>query len=181
MTMHNPPQYRYPFFEQWDKEAFTQIKEIGKTKKYPAITGSFEDKNQFLLTLIRSQKSLHGWRAMFVDVLKQVSKNNIINTVELNKQYPLKNIVKSVPAWVTYKEDEIVNNFIDELGIKKVTFQGTDKEFSEFIVRFILGQLGNDWEQTIMMIWEMLSKGSMLYLSELNNELKNFDYSKILE
>ena len=72
MSIHNPPFYRYSLFETWDKEAFDQIKEIGKTKNYPKVVGLPNDKNQFLVTLIRTQKALHDWRDMLIDVLKQV-------------------------------------------------------------------------------------------------------------
>jgi len=72
--------------------------------------------------------------------------------------------------------DKIVNDFIDDLETKKIIFEGTNKEISEFVMRFILGQLGHDWEQTIMMIWEILGDKSTLNLKELNQEMKNFDY-----
>jgi hypothetical protein len=68
---------------------------------------------------------------------------------------------------VTYEEDEIVDNFINELSTKKVNFIGSDKEIAEFVLRFTLGQLGHDWEQTIMMIWEMLGEGDKLSVRRL--------------
>lgn len=48
-------------------------------------------------------------------------------------------------------------------------------------MRFILGQLGYDWEQTIMMTWEMLGDKDKLSLKETNQELKKFDYLKLFE
>ena len=179
--LHNPPYYRYSLFKQWDKEAFNQLKEIGKTKYYPKIIGTTADKNKFLITVIRTQKSLHDWRNLLKDVLKQVEENNIINTSLLNKKYPPESIGKDIPAWVTYEGDKIVNDFIDELGSREVNFIGTDHEIAEFIIRFILGQLGHDWEQTIMMIWEMFEDKKELSLKELNQEMKNFDYLKLFK
>jgi hypothetical protein len=176
MAIHYPPQYRYSLFEQWDKEAFALIKEIAKTKNYPQITGTKKEKDKFLIMLIRTQKSLLGWRQFLIDVLDQVKKTNIINTRKLLDKYPSESVGKDKPAWVTYEEDEIVNNFIDNLTDKKVEFEGTDKEIAEFILRFILGQLGHDWEQTIMVIWEMLGDEGKLSAKKLNAELKNFDY-----
>ncbi|OGK32604.1 hypothetical protein A3I50_02975 [Candidatus Roizmanbacteria bacterium RIFCSPLOWO2_02_FULL_37_9] len=181
MILHSPPFYRYSLFEQWDKETFNRLKEIGKSKNYPKIIGSTKDKNQFLITLIRAQKSLHDWRDFLKDILKQVKENNVVDTFSLNKKYPPESIGKDVPDWVTYEGDKIVNNFIDELEIRKITFHGTDEEISEFVMRFILGQLGHDWEQTIMMVWEMTKDKSVLSLKELNKEMKNFDYLKLFE
>lgn len=181
MSIHNPPFYRYSLFESWDKEAFNQIKEIGKTKKYPKIIGSPNDKNQFLITLIRTQKALHDWRSILVDLLKQVKEKDYIDTALLNKKYPPESIGKDTPAWVTYEEDKIVSDFIDSLEAKGITFLGTDEEISEFIIRFILGQLGHDWEQTIIMIWEMLGDKDKLDLKDLNKEMINFDYLKIFQ
>jgi len=181
MSIHNPPFYRYSLFETWDKEAFDQIKEIGKTKNYPKVVGLPNDKNQFLVTLIRTQKALHDWRDMLIDVLKQVKEKNSIDSALFNKKYPPESIGKDIPAWVTYKGDKIVSDFIDGFGAKKIIFQGTDEEISEFVIRFILGQLGHDWEQTIIMIWEMMGDKNEISLKELNEEMKNFDYLKIFQ
>lgn len=181
MAIHYPPQYRYSLFEQWDRDAFTLIKEIAKTKNYPQVTGIKEEKDKFLVMLIRTQKSLHGWRQFLVDVLAQIKETNNIDTKVLLDKYPTKSVGNDRPAWVTYEEDEIVSNFIDELANRKIDFEGTDKEIAEFILRFILGQLGHDWEQTIMMIWEMLGDEDKLIMKDLNREMKNFDYLKIFE
>ena len=179
MPVHNPPQYRYSLFDQWDKDAFSFIKQVAKSKNYPTIIGTAEDKNQFLTTLIRTQKSLHGWRELLKDTLEQVKLSNTIDTPALNKKYPPESISKDIPNWVTYEEDKIASNFIDELLKRKINFVGTDEDISEFVMRFILGQLGHDWEQTIMMIWEMLGVANSIAVKELNNELKNFDYMKL--
>lgn len=181
MAIHYPPQYRYSLFEQWDKDAFALIKEIAETKNYPQITGTKEGKDKFLVMLIRTQKSLHGWRQFLIDVLDQVKKTNIINTRELLDKYPPESAGNDKPAWVTYEEDEIVNNFIDELASRKVDFEGTDEEIAELVLRFILGQLGHDWEQTIMMIWEILGNENKLSVKSLNQEMKNFDYLGLFE
>ena len=176
MAVHYPPQYRYSLFEQWDKDAFALIKEIARTEDYPKIIGSKEEKSKFLITLIRTQKSLHGWRQYLIDILAQIKGNNTIDTKILLNKYPPDSVAKQKPAWVTYEEDEIVNNFIDELASRKVEFIGTDKEIAEFILRFTLGQLGHDWEQTILMVWEVLGDENKLSVSNLNKEMKNFDY-----
>ncbi len=179
--LHHPPYYRYSLFEKWDKETFDQIKKIAKTKNYPKILGNTFDKNQFLVTLIRTQKSLHNWRDSSKDILNQIKEENTINTILVNKKYPPESIGKNIPDWVTYEGDEIVNDFIDELATKKVFFKGTDMEISEFVIRFIISQLGHDWEQTIMMVWEMLGKNSTISLKELNDEMRHFDYLKLFE
>lgn len=179
--LHNPPYYRYSLSETWNKKAFLQIKEIAKSKNYPKIFGSEEEINKFLIMLIRTQKSLHNWNDYLADILEQVEKNNIIDTKSLITKYPSSTIGKDKPTWVTYFEDQIVSDFIDELETREIKFIGTNQEISEFILRFILGQLGNDWEQTIMMIWEMLGNDDTLIVKELNAELKNFDYLKLFE
>lgn len=179
MTIHNPPQYRYSLFEQWDKETFAFIKQLAESKDYPQIKGSQDDKNKFLVILIRTQKSLHDWRDFPQEVIDQIQKNNQIDITALNKKYPPDSIAKDTPAWVTYEGDEIVSNFIDDLETRKVTFLGTNQETVEFVLRFILGQLGHDWEQTIFMIYEMLGDGNELQVKELNQEMKSFDYCKL--
>lgn len=179
MTIHNPPQYRYSLFEPWDKDTFDLIKQIGKTKIYPELMGSPEDKNKYIIALIRTQKSLHDWRDFLKDTFAQIKQAGSIDTKLLNEKYPAQSIDKGVPDWVTYKGDKLVNDFIDELETRKIAFIGTDKEMSEFVMRYMLGQLGMDWEQTIYMIWEMLGEEDKLSIKGLNEEMKNFDYLKI--
>ncbi|MCA9371376.1 hypothetical protein KC726_00605 [Candidatus Woesebacteria bacterium] len=181
MTIHTPPQYRYPLSTKWSKDLFVMIKDIAKTKRYPSIVGSREDKNAFLITLIRTQKALHNWEAIFIEMVKQIKSANTIDTATLTSHFPPSSISKDTPEWATYDEDKIVSDFIDELGTRPVDFVGTDEEMAEFIFRFILGQLGLDWESTIMMIWEMLGDENSLQLRELNNELKNFDYIHLFD
>lgn len=176
MAIHYPSHYRYALFENWDKKAFELIKEIGKNDNYPKLLGTTDDKNIYLITLIRTQKSLHDWRGVLKDTLEQVKQHGAIDTKLLTEKYPSEGISKDAPAWVTYEEDKIVNDFIDQLETRKISFVGTDEEKSEFIIRFILGQLGHDWEQTIMMIWEMLGDGDTLNIRDLNIEMRNFDY-----
>lgn len=181
MAIHYPPQYRYSLFDDWDHNTFALITNIGKTKKYPQVIGTQVEINDFLKILIRTQKSLHDWRAMLVDILDQVEKSNIIDTKNINIKYPPESISKEEPAWVTYKEDRTVSQFIDTLETREINFVGTNKEVAEFTMRFILGQIGLDWEQTIILILEMLGDEKELKLKELNNEFKNFDYLKLFK
>lgn len=176
MAIRYPPQYRYALFEAWDRRAFKLIGQIAHKKKYPKIIGSQKDRNQFLITLIRTQKLPHSWRDFLRDILEQIEKSASIDTASLNQKNPQVNIGKGKPDWVTYKEDEIVSNFIDELYTRRIDFAGTDEEMSEFVMRFILGQLGHDWEQTIYMIWEILGDEKQINFKELNQEMRHFDY-----
>ena len=179
MAIHNPPQYRYSLFRPWDKRALKFIKEIAHSKNYPQVLGTNDEKIQFLTMLIRTQKALHGWRKLLIDTLKQVKNDHAIDTKKLIEKYPPESVSKNTPAWVTYKEDKIVSNFIDKLATKKIDFLGTDQERAEFILRFILEQLTHDWEWSIMMIWEMLGKDTQISLEKLNQEMRNFDYLKL--
>ena len=104
-----------------------------------------------------------------------------IDAVSMCAKYTPGTISNDVPDWVTYEEDKIVNTFIDELGTRPVHFDGSDEEISEFIIRFILGQLGHDWELTILMIWEMLGGGNLIAVKKLNDEMRHFDYLGIFE
>jgi hypothetical protein len=176
MSIHSPPFYRYPLFDPWDKEAFEFLKSIGQSKQYPLLKGSSGDKNGYLIALIRTQKALHDYRFILKDTLKQVRETGTIDTALLHTKYPPESISTEIPAWVTYKGDRIVNDFINSLAHRNVKFIGSDVDISEFMLRFILGQLGHDWESTILMIWEMLGDGNTLIMKDLNAEMKKFDY-----
>lgn len=181
MALHKPPLYQYAFYDPWDKYAYTLIRRLANAKRFPKLLGSRADKNQFLTTLIRTQKALHGWRRFLKDTLVQVRQHNAIDTNKLLKKYPPNSITKTKPAWVTYKEDKVVNDFIDELATRNIDFIGSDRTKGEFVLRFILGQLAHDWEWTIMMIWEMLGRKKQISVLLLNKEMKNFDHSKLFD
>lgn len=176
MAIHDPPYYRYLLPQPWDKETFTFIATMARSKKFPRLTGTDSDKNKYLVMLLRTQKSNHDWRDFLKVTLTQIKESGTIDTASLINKYPADSITKEVPAWVTYPEDKIVSNFIDVLATKEIKFIGSDEEMGEFILRFIFGQLGLDWESTILMIWEMLGDGDTLHVNALNNEMKNFDY-----
>ena len=176
MAFHNPPYYRYSLLRTWDKEAFVFIKTIAHSNKLPRLIGTDRDKNRYLIMLIRTQKSLHDWRNFLKDTINQIKETGSINALSLITKYPHSSISKEVPAWATYPADKVVSDFIDELATREIKFIGSDEEIGEFILRFILGQLGHDWESTILMIWEMLGDGNTLNVHDLNNEMKNFDY-----
>lgn len=180
MALHNPPSYRYPLFGQWDRDTFEFIKRIAKKNKYFEIKGDSNNINLFLTTLIRSQKSLHDWREMLIDIVDQIKNTNCVDTVILNEKFPPQSIGKDIPKWVIYEEDEIINNFIDKLEHQEIKFSGTESQMAEFITRFILGQLGNDWKLTIGMIHEMLGDNDKLDIKSLNDELRTFDYLNLL-
>jgi len=179
MAIHKIPQYRYPFFDSRDKKTFLTIKKIAKTKQFPRILGNHQERNQFLVLLLRTQKAKHGWRESLLEIIDQIERDKKIDMKTFIKKHPSGSINKDSTSWVTYKEDKIVSRFIDELATRKVDFVGTDKETSEFIMRFILGQFGNDWEMTIMMVWEMLGNKKQLRVKDLNEEMKHFDYLKL--
>lgn len=179
MAIHDPPYYRYPLLTPWDRKLFEEIQFIAKSKKFPRIAGSERDKNRYIIAMIRTQKSLHNWRGLPRDTFKQIKQSGRIDAAELAAKYPAESISKDVPAWATYVDDKIVSTFIDNLATKKIKFVGTDDEIVEFILRFILGQLGIDWESTILVIWEMLGNSNTLNIKNLNSEMKNFDYLKL--
>jgi hypothetical protein len=176
VALKNIPQYRYFLNDPWKKPALELIAKLAKDKKYPKILGSQVNRNKYLTALIRTQKALHGWEDFLLDTLDQIKSTGAIDTTSLIDKYPPESITKSIPAWVTYEEDKMVSGFIDELETRRIDFCGSNQEAGEFTLRFILGQLGIDWEQTILMIREMLGNNNSLGLKDLNREMCNFDY-----
>lgn len=145
------------------------------------MNGTGEIRDQFLTMLIRTQKSVYGWRRILKDILSQIENFGMIKAEILVKKYLGAGTKKGNVAWVTYKEDKIVSDFIDKLARFKIHFKGSNKQAAEFVLRFSLAQLGHDWEQSIFMIWELLGNGRQLSLKSLNLEMKNFDYLKIFK
>ena len=153
----------------------------GRAIGLPTVQGSTQDKDKYLIALIRTQKSLHDYRPILKDTLEQIKKANNIDAMLIQTKYPPDSVSRETPAWVTYKGDTIVNDFIDSLSVRTITFVGSETEMGEFVLRFILSQLGHDWESAILMVWEMLGEGNTLVMRELNEELKKFDYCGVFQ
>ncbi|MCL4531217.1 MAG: hypothetical protein M1282_17655, partial [Chloroflexi bacterium] len=86
MALHNPPEYRYSLFTLWDRKAFKLLKKIGKRRRFPRLVGDPEIRDKFLRALIRSQKSLHGWRGFLKAVLLEIEKAGAVDMSLLVKK-----------------------------------------------------------------------------------------------
>ncbi len=176
--MKKIPEWQYPLYKKSDKQAYSILGKIAKTKKYPKLKGSKEEINSFLKLLLQSQK-MRKYRTFRDSVLTQFQNKEIDLKKILKENQNLKIPKGIVKSWVIFTQDKKLCELIDKVCDKKIEFQGNNKESIEFIIRFSLSQLLIDWRGPIMATLLECLKNKKTKLSKLNNLLKTWDYTKI--
>ena len=171
------PKYRYPLYKKWDKDCYKLIARFSSQKQIPTIFGTKKEINEFLKSLIQSQK-MDNWRKFFRTVLKSISSRQIDVPKILKQKFP---IPKGYEKWVVFREDREVSDFLDNLEKRQLQFMGSNKEIFEFILRFILTQLLLDWKSSLYALKETIGKNSRIRLKSLNKVLSEFDYTNVFK
>lgn len=176
--MKNIPEWQYPLYKNSDKVAYLFLKKLGKSKKYPQIIGPKDEVNSLLKLLILSQKT-KDYRLFRDIVLTELKKEkfNLANILEQEKNIEISNGIDE--SWAIFIQDKRICELIDDVRKTKIDFQGSNDEIVEFIVRFWLSQLLQDWRGPLMAVALECLKNRKVNILKLNNLLKIWDCTKI--
>ncbi|MBU0460723.1 MAG: hypothetical protein KJ597_01995 [Nanoarchaeota archaeon] len=172
------PEWQYPLYKESDKVVYVLLEKLGKSKSYPKLLGSKDEIDGFLKLLILSQK-MKDYRKFRDIALKEFKKKeaNIPNILNESKNLEiLRGIDKS---WAIFIQDKRLCELMDNFQDAKIRFIGTNGEVSEFFVRFLLSQLLQDWRGPLMAVILECLQDKKVKLSNLNNLLEIWDYTKI--
>jgi hypothetical protein len=173
--MKKIPEWQYPLYEKSDRVAYKALRNLGKSKIYPEITGTRNETNEFLRLLIIGQKS-RDYRTLRDIVTNEIRKNEIDAPKILRMgRAALQNADES---WAIFTQDKRICEMIGSLSSRKVEFSGNDREIIEFSARFMLSQMLQDWRGPLMAVLIECRK-KKISLRKLNNLLKLWDYTKI--
>ena len=173
--MSEIPEWQYPLYKESDKTAYLILEKIGKSKKYPQIVGLQNKINDFLKVMLISQrdKDYRQFRDIVLDELKN-KEINVSNILEKGK-----NIKISDKSWATFIQDKRICELIDNISKTTIEFQGINDEIAEFIVRFWLSQLLQDWRGPLIAVLLECLDNKKVKVAKLNDLLKIWDYTKI--
>lgn len=176
--MADVPEWQYPLYKEPDKVAYVFLERLGKSKTYPELSGSKDEINNFLKLLILSQKmkDYRKFRYIALNEFKK-TKANITKILIESKNLEIPRGIDE--SWAVFFQDKRLCELMDNFQDAKIQFIGNDSEVSEFIVRFLLSQLLQDWRGPLMTVLLKCLQDKKIKVSKLNNLLKIFDYTKV--
>lgn len=164
----------YPLVDEFDRKFFNTLK-IGITNKYRFI-GDTEDKKYFLKSLFCFQL-IKDYRAPLIILNKYISEGTEL--VLVNKELKDLNLQLDF-SWMVWKRDKIMGESLRQFFDKDIEIVGTDKEYDEFVLRYLVSIWLVDWEGPIFVISKLIENGKV-NLSELNKVLNMWDFTKLFK
>lgn len=176
--MNKIPEWQYPLYKKSDKVAYALLKKFARAKKGPLMIGTENEINSFVKMLIWSQK-MKDYRKFRDIVLAGFRRGKIDIKEALEKGSRLK-IKRGIDkSWAIFIQDRRLCLLFDKFKATKIKFQGNKKDTFEFIIRFLLSQLLQDWRGPLMAVLLTCLKAKNVKISKLNSLLKIWDYTKI--
>lgn len=174
------PEWQYPLYKESDVTAYTVLEKLGQSKKYPTLAGSKEEINVFLRLLILSQK-MKDYRKFRDITLGEFKKKeaNIPTILEQSKNIEISRGIDE--SWAIVGQDKRLCELMDEFQDAKTEFIGNNEQIGEFLVRFLLSQLLQDWRGPLMAVILECLQDKTVQISTFNNLLKIWDYTKIFQ
>ena len=162
----------YPLFNTFDKDFFTSLKKAIK-EKYTFIGN--DDEKVFFVKSILCFQMLKDYRAPLYSINDNLTKKT--NLKIINDTIKSKDFVIDY-SWAVWKRDKIIGRLAKKLFSSQLKIVGSDKEFDEFVFRYLISIWLVDWEGPIYAILQEIKNGKA-NLKELNKILSLWDFTKI--
>lgn len=176
--MSKIPEWQYPLYKEPDKVAYSILEKLGKSKRYPKLIGTQDKINGFLNRLLLSQK-MKDYRRFRDIALNEFEKDEVDIQKILDKSKDLE-IPRGIDdSWAIFIQDKRICELMDTVQDSRIEFQGTNDELVEFVVRFLLSQLLQDWRGPLMAVILECLEDKTIRVSKLNNLLKIWDYTEV--
>lgn len=170
------PEWIYPLYKPFDKKVFKLLVKLGQGRINPKIIGTKNEISKFIKLLIVTQK-MKKYRIFRDIVLEGIKNKGIIDTQHLIKEGKKLKIPKGIDkSWAIFKQDQRLCILIDILVKSKVEYIGNKNDIIEFISRFLLTQLLQDWRGPKMMVVKESIKSRRVGIKKLNKLLKYWDF-----
>jgi hypothetical protein len=170
------PEWQYPLYEESDRKAYSLLERTGRSGRYPELIGTRKQIGSFLKAMILSQgaRNYRGFRDLALDglgrgsvIVPEILKNGGLVSQEADR------------SWAVFMQDKRICELMDRFGAVEMEFRGDNREVAEFVVRFLLSQLLQDWRGPLMAVVLECLENRIVKVSELNDMLKIWDYTGI--
>ena len=179
--MKKIPEWIYPLYKPFDKKVFKLLVELGHGKINPKIIGTKKEISEFIKLLIVTQK-MKKYRIFRDIVLKNIQRKEIIDTKYLIGEGKTLKIPKGIDkSWAIFRQDQGLCILIDKLVKSKVEYAGNKNDIIEFISRYLLTQLLQDWRGPKMMVVKESIKSGKVSLKKINKLLRHWDFTGIFK
>ncbi len=157
----------------------TLVRVVQKRTKVQVI-GTTKDVDRFTKLLIVSTK-MKKWRTFILPIVRMLKKGvlHLPNLILRGNKLTLRKGIDR--SWAIYTQDERLCLALDKVAAKKVHYIGTARELVEFICRFLLTELLQDWRGPKMMLATESVKRKSVRLERLNALLALWDFTSIFE
>jgi hypothetical protein len=175
--METPPEYFYPLYKNWERSTHSFLSKLARDYKKVQVKTDPYNTNLFLKNLIKSQKS-KNWKPFLKIIVRQLRKGRL-DLFEINKKGELLAYQKGIEDWAVFIQDKRLCLLVDKVLVKNVEYAGSKNQLVEFIVRYLLSQLLQDWKgPKIMFLTESLT-AKKVRISKLNKLLGRWDFTNI--
>jgi hypothetical protein len=175
--MKRIPEWLYPLYKPSDKKVFDLLLCLGNGKIKPKVIGSQKDVSEFVKLLVVTQK-MKKYRIFRDMVLSELQKKDILDLVSLNIWGRKLKVPKGIDkSWAIFIQDKQLCLLIDKLNVKNIDYTGTESDILEFVARFLLTQLLQDWRGPKMMIVIESLRTKKVSIKRLNKLLKYWDFT----
>jgi hypothetical protein len=162
----------YPLKKDFEKEFFAELKHA-VINRYQFI-GDKAEKEYFIKCLLCLQM-LNDYRAPLISV-----KENLSAKTDLNK---INSEIKKLDfefdySWAVWERDKEMGLLAENLFTSEVEIIGSDSEFNELVLRYLISIWLIDWEGPLYAILNSITK-NRVELKELNELLKKWDFTLI--
>lgn len=173
-------QYFYPLYKQVDKDIYKILADSVAKENFPVLSGSDEQVNELLKLIIYSGKAkdYREFRDAFMTEFK-TGKVTVARLLKIGEGLDIPEGV--ITSWAIFTQDKEICELLDDFKAKEIKFKGNMEETNEFIKRFMLSQLLQDWRgPKLAVVVEALEQGE-IKLSELNVILAKWDFTGMFD
>ncbi len=162
----------YPLVASFETDFFASLKKAVKNRY--SFIGDDRDKVFFAKSLLCFQMT-KDYRAPLKSIKKNLAKKTDLKTINAD----IKDSGFKVDySWAVWKRDRIIGRLAKKLLGSKLKIVGTDKEFDEFILRYLISIWLVDWEGPLYALL-ISTKDGKADLKEMNKILALWDFTKI--
>ncbi len=162
----------YPLIHKFDRDFFASIQRAVK-EKYTFV-GDDNEKIFFVKSLLCFQM-LRNYRVPLYAIKGNLAKKTelkIINSIIKTKNF------KIDYSWAVWTRDKEMGRFAKKLFNSNLIIIGTNKEFDQFVLRYLISIWLVDWEGPLYVLLQ-LTKDGKANLDELSKALALWDFTKI--
>lgn len=164
----------YPLVDEFDRKFFQKL-QVAVRDKY-GFVGSAEDKTYFFKSLLCFQLN-KDYRSPILSVDKHLSMET--DLASINRELKELKLEFDV-SWMVWKRDKIMAELAQKLNARGVRPIGSNDDFNEFVLRYLVSIWLVDWEGPLYVILNAIGDNEP-DLEELNKLLHFWDFTSIFD